>query len=118
MVELNGGIERVQGYKKDGFLCSDEVEVVTHSDDAFAPVAYLNLWRMHLVNKNIGQVMFSCAFYSQSEEGPGNFIACTRHRRCTAPCRYNDMMHGAAQASAAQQYVFWTVMTLKQWIPT
>jgi len=32
-------------------LHSDEVEVVMHSDDAFAPVAFLNLKKLHLEEK-------------------------------------------------------------------
>lgn len=31
---------------------SDEVETVMHSDDAFAPVGYLNIKRAHLQDKD------------------------------------------------------------------
>ncbi|XP_043190210.1 diphthine--ammonia ligase-like isoform X1 [Amphibalanus amphitrite] len=34
----------------------DEQEVVTHSDDAFAPVAYLNFTRTHLEDKQLGDL--------------------------------------------------------------
>ena len=44
------------GSKQHGIdlLCfSDEFDKVMHSDDAFAPVAYLNLRKMHLENKTV-----------------------------------------------------------------
>ena len=33
------------------FICSDESEVVIHSDDAFAPVGFLHFKKMHLQDK-------------------------------------------------------------------
>ena len=33
--------------------CSDELETVIHSDDAFAPVGYLNFKKMHLEDKKM-----------------------------------------------------------------
>jgi len=33
----------------------DEVKQVLHSDDAFAPVAYLNLCKMHLEEKTVDE---------------------------------------------------------------
>ena len=37
----------------DGVCFRDEQEIVTHSDDAFAPVAYLNFIRTHLEDKQM-----------------------------------------------------------------
>jgi len=38
------------------YLLRDEFETVLHSDDAFAPVAYLNLKRMHLEDKHMKHI--------------------------------------------------------------
>lgn len=42
-IELNAFVEIL--------VSRDECEMVMHSDDAFAPVAYLNLVKMHLEDK-------------------------------------------------------------------
>ncbi len=46
----------------NGIWCffSDEMETVIHSDDAFAPVGYVNFKKMHLENKNVLVPLF-CA---------------------------------------------------------
>jgi len=39
----------------DNCLNRDEVNQVVHSNDAFAPVAYLNLCKMHLEEKAVDE---------------------------------------------------------------
>ena len=34
----------------------DEVETVIHSDDAFAPVGYINLKKLHFEEKNVSSL--------------------------------------------------------------
>lgn len=52
MIELNVFIEIL--------VSRDECEMVMHSDDAFAPVAYLNLVKMHLEDKPLTLNVVSC----------------------------------------------------------
>lgn len=42
----------------------DDMEVVLHSDDAFAPVAYINLNKMHLEQKPLNEVSYSLFNYN------------------------------------------------------
>ena len=41
----------------------DEAETVIHSDDAFAPVGYINLNKLHLEEKNVSSE-FSLELYN------------------------------------------------------
>ena len=43
---------------------SDEVNQVVHSNDAFAPVAYLNLCKMHLEEKAAEQQVYVIVYQS------------------------------------------------------
>ena len=44
------------GWSFCDFIARDESEVVIHSDDAFAPVGFLNFKRMHVEQKELNEV--------------------------------------------------------------
>ena len=46
----------IMGPNDYAIFTRDEVETVIHSDDAFAPVGYINLKKLHFEEKNVSSL--------------------------------------------------------------